>query len=117
MAFSILRKNNYNVAIISGEENSAIQTVAKKFNIEEVHQNIRIKIDVLKDIIRKYNLTPQDYVYIGDDINDIECLEYSKYKITVPHSVLKLKRIKGIQITTAEGGSGVFREVVDCLVG
>lgn len=117
MAFSILRKNNYNVAIISGEENSAIQTVAKKFNIEEVHQNIRIKIDVLKDIIRKYNLTPQDYVYIGDDINDIECLEYSKYKITVPHSVLKLKRIKGIQITTAEGGSGAFREVVDCLVG
>ncbi len=117
MAFSILRKNNYNIAIISGEENSAIQTIAKKFNIEEVHQNIRIKIDVLKHIIEKYQLSKDEFVYIGDDINDLACLEYAKYKITVPHCVKKLKEIEGIQITTSQGGAGAFREVADCLVG
>ena len=44
MAFSILKKNNFMIGIISGEKNSAIEILAKKFNIEEVHQNIRIKI-------------------------------------------------------------------------
>ena len=48
MGISILRKNGYNIAIISGEKNSAIEILARQFNIEEVHQNIRIKIDVLK---------------------------------------------------------------------
>ena len=51
MAFSILRKNDYKIGIISGEGNAAIEILAKKFKIEEVHQNIRVKIDVLKKII------------------------------------------------------------------
>ena len=115
MAFSILKKNNFMIGIISGEKNSAIEILAKKFNIEEVHQNIRIKINVLKGIIEKYNLSQEEYVFIGDDINDIECLEYAKYKITVPHSVNKVKEIEGIQITQSTAGDGAFREVADCL--
>ena len=116
MAFSILRKNNYEIAIISGEKNAAMEILAKKFQIAEVHGNIRIKIDVLKNIVEKYNLSKDEFVYIGDDINDIECLEYAKYKITVPHATQKVKNIKGIQITENQAGNGAFREVADCLV-
>lgn len=117
MAFSILKKKNFMIGIISGEKNAAIDILTKKFCIEEVHQNIRIKIDVLKNIIEKYNLSQEEYVFIGDDINDIACLEYAKYKITVPHAVKKVKDVKGIQITESIAGDGAFREVADCLAG
>lgn len=117
MAFSILRKNGYKIGIISGEQNAAIETLAKKFQIEEIHQNIRIKIDVLKDIVERYNLSKEEFLYIGDDINDIECLNFAKYKITVPHSVQKVKEVEDIQITENQAGDGAFREVVDCLIG
>lgn len=117
MAFSILKKNGYMIGIISGEKNAAIEILAKKFQIEEIHQNIRIKIDVLKNIVEKYNLSKEDFLYIGDDINDIECLNFAKYKITVPHSVQKVKDVEGIQVTENEAGNGAFREVADCLIG
>lgn len=117
MAFSILKKNGYIIGIISGEKNAAIEMLAKKFQIEEIHQNIRVKIDVLKDIVTKYNLSKEEFLYIGDDINDIECLNFAKYKITVPHSVKKVKDVEGIQITEKEAGNGAFREVADCLIG
>ena len=117
MAFSILRKNGYKIGIISGEQNAAIETLAKKFQIEEIHQNIRIKINVLKDIVERYNLSKEEFLYIGDDINDVECLEFAKYKITVPHSVQKVKEVEDIQITENQAGNGAFREVVDCLFG
>lgn len=117
MAFSILKKNDYMIGIISGEKNAAIEILAKKFQIEEIHQNIRIKIDVLKDIVKKYNLSKEEFLYIGDDINDIECLNFAKYKITVPHSVQKVKDVGGIQVTENEAGNGAFREVADCLIG
>ena len=117
MGFSILRKNGFEIAIISGEGNAAIKTMAEKFGIKEIHENIRIKIDVLKNIIEKYNLSEEEFVYLGDDINDIACLEYAKYKITVPHAVEKVKAIKDILITTNAAGVGAFREVVDCLIG
>jgi len=117
MAFSILRKNGYRMGIISGEKNSAIDIIAKKFNVEEVHQGIRIKIDVIKSIVERYNLTEDEFVYIGDDMNDFDSLNYAKYRITVPDAVKKIKDIEGIQITSARGGEGAFREVVDALTG
>ena len=116
MAFSLLRKNDYKIGIISGEKNSAIDILAKKFNIEEVHQDIRIKIDVIKDIIKKYNLSEDEFVYIGDDVNDFDSLSFAKYKITVPDAVEKIKNIPNIQITKNTGGNGAFREIVDCLL-
>lgn len=117
MAFSLLKKNGFDIAIISGEKNSAIETMAKKFQITEIHQNIRNKLEVLKLIIGKYALSQDDYVYLGDDVNDLECLNYAKYKITVPHAPAKIKAVKDIMITVSNAGDGAFREVADCLIG
>lgn len=116
MAFSILRKNGFRIGIISGEKNSAIDIIAKKFNVEEVHQGIRVKIDVLKSIVERYGLNEDEFVYIGDDINDLDSLKYAKHAITVPHAVQKVKEIKGIQTTSAQAGEGAFREVVDAII-
>lgn len=117
MGFSILKKNGFMISIISGEKNAAMDIIAKKFNVEEVHGNIRVKIDVLKNIVEKYGLSKDEFVYIGDDINDAECLEFAKYKVTVPQANYKVKNIEGIQITENSSGDGAFREVADCLVG
>lgn len=116
MAFYMLKRSGIKISIISGEGNSAIETLAQKFGVDEVHQKIRIKIDILKKIIEKYNLSPDEYVYIGDDINDLECLNFAKYKVTVPHAVKKIKAVENIQITENMAGDGAFREVADCLI-
>lgn len=116
MAFSLLRKNGYKIGIISGEANSAIELISKKFAIEEVHQGIRNKLEVLNSIIEKYNLSDDEFVYIGDDVNDYDSLCRAKYAITVPDAVKKVKAIENIQITTCKGGEGAFRELVDSLL-
>ncbi|MBQ7764472.1 HAD hydrolase family protein [bacterium] len=117
MAFSLLKKNGYMVGIISGESNSAIELIKEKFNIEEVHQGIRNKLNVLEEILKKYNLSQEEYIYIGDDVNDYDSLCCTKYPITVPNAVEKIKNINNIQITSVEGGNGAFREIVDSILG
>lgn len=116
MAVAMLKKTDIELGFVSGEKNPIIDLLVEKFKIIENHQDIRKKIDVLKMIIDKYNLKPDEFLYIGDDINDLDCLNYSKIRITVPNSTDKVKKIKGIQITNASGGNGAFREVVDCLL-
>lgn len=116
MAFSILQKNGIKTAIISGESNAAIEILAKKFDIQEIHQNIRNKIQVLKDIVEKYSLSKEEFLYIGDDINDYEALIYSKNAFTVPEAVDKIKSISHIKITKSPSGAGAFREIVDILI-
>ena len=116
MAFSILKKNGYKIGIISGEKNSAIDIINNKFKLDEVHQNIRLKIDVVKSIIEKYSLTQEEFLYIGDDVNDYDSLMFSKYRITVPDAVEKIKSIPQIQITDTHSGNGAFREIADAVI-
>lgn len=116
MGFSLLKKNGFKIGIISGEKNPAIDLISQKFNIDEVFQDIRIKIDVLKYILEKYNLNEEEFLYIGDDVNDFDSLLFSKYAITVPSAVKKIKQIPHIQITLSDGGSGAFREIADTLI-
>ena len=116
MAFSLLKKNGYKIGIISGEANSAIEILQKKFDIEEIHQGIRNKLEVLEQIIEKYDLSDDEFVYIGDDVNDYDALCRTKYAITVPNAVKKVRLIDGIMLTTNTGGDGAFREVVDVLI-
>ena len=116
IGLSRLRRAGIDVIFVSGEKNAIIDYLTERFQLSENHQNIRVKIDVLKSIIEKYNLTQDDYLFIGDDINDLECLEYAKIKITVPNAVERIKKIKKIQITESSGGDGAFREVANCLL-
>lgn len=116
MAVSLLRKAGIELAFISGETNPIMTLLVQRFDIKEIHHNIRIKIDVLKSIVERHNLKKDEFLYIGDDINDIECLKYAKIRITVPNSTHTLKNIDGIQITNESGGNGAFREVIDCLL-
>ena len=116
MAFHLLKKNGYKIGIISGEKNSAIDLIANKFSIDEVHQDIRIKIDVIKSIIEKYKLTQDEILYIGDDVNDYDSLMFLSNRVTVPDAVQKIKNIENIQITERRGGEGAFREVADALL-
>ena len=116
MAFSLLRKNGFKIGIISGEANSAIKILEEKFAIEEVHQGIRNKQEVLKSIIEKYGLSEDEYIYIGDDVNDYDSLMQSKYAVTVPNAVKKVLSVPHIQITENTSGNGAFREVVDSLI-
>ncbi|MDD3436463.1 MAG: HAD hydrolase family protein [Candidatus Gastranaerophilales bacterium] len=116
MGVSILRKAGIELAFISGEKNPIIDLLAERFKIKETHQNIRIKLEVLKSIIEKYNLKSEEFLYIGDDINDIECLQFASVRITVPGAANAVKKVENIQITEQKGGDGAFREVVDCLL-
>lgn len=116
MAFSLLKKNGFIIAIISGEKNSSIDLIKEKFNIEDVHCDIRVKKSVLESILNKYNIAEDEYVYIGDDVNDKECLEMSRYKVTVKNAHKSILKIKDIQVTDNIGGEGAFREVVDKLL-
>ena len=116
MGVSVAIKNGLKVAIISGEESPEITYIAKKFNLEDIHQGIRIKKPIFESIKEKYKLDDDEILYVGDDINDIECLKCSKYAITVDEANYKVKQIPHIQITKAKAGDGAFREIVDNII-
>ena len=66
--------------------------------------------------MKKYSLSPDEVLYIGDDVNDIAAFECVTYKIAPKNANPILKLRDDIQITQNSGGYGAFREVVDELL-
>ena len=116
MGDSVAVKNGINVGIISGEKSKEIDYIAQKFNLTEIHQGIRNKLPVLEEIKNRYNLSNDEIVYLGDDINDIECLKAVKYAVSVKQANYRVKELQSVQFTQASAGDGAFREVVDNIV-
>ena len=115
MGIAIILKKRINFAIISGEKSVAIDIIKEKFPQVDAFQNERNKINVLKSLMNKYNLSEKNIIYLGDDINDIECLNYVKNPVTVPEAHDKVKEIIDIYVTKKSCGNGAFREVVDLI--
>ena len=115
MAISIILKKDIHFAILSGEKSAAIDILKEKFPSIEVFQNQRNKLDVLKTLMEKYDSAPENTLYIGDDINDIECLKYVSFPVSVPNAHLSVKNLDNLFITRNSGGYGVIREVADSL--
>ena len=116
MGVSLLLKAGLDFAIISGEDSNILNYFNKKFGIEEIHKGIRNKGIVLEDLMARKNLKKEEVLYIGDDINDISAFELVEYKIAPTNANPILKLREDIQITTAKGGDGAIREVVDTLL-
>ena len=116
MGISLAIKSGYKIAFISGEKTAAIDIVANRFKIEDVHQGIRDKKPIVEELLKKYTLKPAECLYVGDDVNDIEAMKLVEYRITPPNANYKVKKVDNIQLTNACGGDGAFREIVDSLI-
>jgi len=116
MGVSVAIKNGLKVGIISGDATSAIDLLVQKFNLEDVHQDIRKKLPIVEDIQKKYGLKEDEIVYIGDDVNDIEVFNHIKYSVCPKDAHKSVLKMKNIQHSDICGGDGVFRDVVDTIL-
>ena len=84
-------------------------------NIKEVYIHEKEKLLRLNYLIQKYNLSLTEVAYIGDDINDLECLQSAGVS-AMPQSSPILNRFNPDIVTNCKGGNGAFREFADSIL-
>jgi len=117
MALEILRNKGIKTAIITAENTKIVENRAKKINVDYVFQGIKNKLTTAKELCIQEGLSLENEVaYIGDDINDIELLNYVKYKACPANAMTIVKEIDGMKLLLKKGGDGAVREFVDLLI-
>lgn len=115
MGFEILRKNNILTGIITGENTNIVKRRAEKLKIDELHQGIKNKKEVLEQLVKKYNISYDEVAYVGDDINDIEVIEKCGLSFA-PSDAIKDVKEKVKIILERKGGEGAIREAVEYII-
>jgi len=108
------KKTDVKVVIVSKEKNPVVNARAKKLQIP-VTQGSEDKIIDFNKEIQKRNLKNEEVCFIGNDINDIECIQNAGIGVAVADSYLEILKIADY-ITSKKGGNGAVREICDLII-
>ena len=73
------------------------------------------KDKILNKILIKYNVTPEEICYVGDDIADLVMMKKIGLPVAVANATPVIKDISSY-VTEKAGGSGAVREVTDLIL-
>ncbi|MCM8787912.1 MAG: HAD hydrolase family protein [Candidatus Omnitrophica bacterium] len=110
----LLKRVGLNILVISSETNNVVTERCKKLNLDCV-QGCQNKFEVLKEKTNQLNISLKEVAYLGNDINDIECLKKVGLSACVKDShpeVFKYCKY----VTNACGGFGAVREFCDIIL-
>ncbi len=111
MGVARLRRAGIPVLILSSETNDVVSARARKLQVD-VRQGVDDKVAVLREWSATQQVPLSRIAYIGNDVNDLGCLELVGYPVAVPEAhplVLAAARV----VVRHAGGHGAVRELAD----
>ena len=109
-----LRQSDIEVLVLSKETNPVVAARCRKLGIECL-QGEDDKLDSLVDIARQRDLDTSQITYVGNDVNDLDCIRWAGCGIAVSDAHPEVLAAAD-WITTRAGGHGAVREVCDLIV-
>ncbi len=109
--YHMLPANNITPVIITGRSSAIVAARAKELKITELHQGVSDKLAVLKEVAAKYNALPEEIAYIGDDLNDLDCMSYCGCTACPADAVDEVLETAKY-VCTHNGGQGAVRDFV-----
>jgi 3-deoxy-D-manno-octulosonate 8-phosphate phosphatase (KDO 8-P phosphatase) len=110
-----IQEHGYKTAIITGSKALDIRERAKMLGITYFYEGFLEKQPALEKLVEESGVSPQQMIYIGDDIYDIPLLKTVACAVTVPEAVDAVKEVAHY-ITNRSGGLGAVREICDLLL-
>ena len=115
VAFGMLKEKGIIICILTGEDRNLNRRRAEKLKIDELISGSKNKLSDVKSLCNKYDISPREVIYVGDDINDYEAMQYVGFCCAPADSAESIKKIANYT-TARRGGEGVIREIVDKLI-
>lgn len=111
MGVALLRAAGVPVLILSTETNPVVAARAAKLRVEVVH-GVADKAAALRDWAARHDIALSRTAYLGNDVNDLACLELVGWPVAVPGAhpqVLAAARV----VLDKPGGAGAVRDLAD----
>lgn len=105
------RKAGIKLLVLSKEKNPVVSARCKKLNLPCI-QGCDNKPEVLELEAKRLGISLNEVAYMGNDINDLECLKIVSLPVCVSDSYPDILAVS-LYVTEAKGGYGAVREFCD----
>ena len=101
--------------VITGRRSEIVRKRCEELNIKKVVQGSINKVNDMKLILNDLSISMEETAYIGDDMNDIECMKVVGLCACPNDAVNEVKKICDI-VAEKNGGEGAVREIIEKIV-
>jgi 3-deoxy-D-manno-octulosonate 8-phosphate phosphatase (KDO 8-P phosphatase) len=111
-ALQLAVKKGYLVCVISGGRGQAMQKRFEGLGIQEIFLGVSDKVEVLDGLLRKYALTADGILYMGDDIPDLGMMQAVGLPTCPADAVPEIKAVSQY-ISPYDGGRTAVRDIIE----
>tara|TARA_B110001454_G_scaffold219106_1_gene249951 strand:+ start:2067 stop:2567 length:501 start_codon:yes stop_codon:yes gene_type:complete len=115
MGVELLLQNKIKTVLLTSESSTIAKKRGKKINAAMVITGAKNKKLHLQSICKKFNVSPQQIGYIGDDLNDHQIIQLIGLSATPSDGIMLLKKTVDY-VCKNDGGNGAFREFTDLIL-
>lgn len=114
MGIEMLRHRGLKMLILSREQNPVVRSRAAKLQVDVLH-HIRDKLPALDAWRTEHRLEWAEIAYVGNDINDLDCMKVCGMSFAPSDAHPEAKAISTL-VLQRSGGSGALRELSEYLI-
>jgi len=114
LGMQMLRAAGVQLLILSKERNEVVTSRGKKLEVEVI-QGCDNKRERLAEWLAEHHLQPSEVIYMGNDINDCECMKYVGLSVAPADAHPSVDTVTMWRMN-AKGGYGAVRELADALL-
>ena len=112
----ILPRLGITPVIITGRSSRIVEKRAAELKIGHLHQGIGDKLAKLQEVAAQLGATAEEIAYIGDDVNDLDCIRWCGCTACPADAVPEV--LDAVEyVCKREGGRGAVREFIDSVLG
>ncbi|TWT89671.1 3-deoxy-D-manno-octulosonate 8-phosphate phosphatase KdsC [Pseudobythopirellula maris] len=101
--------------VVTGRASAIVERRAEELGIEIVRQGVSDKAPVVRETAESLGLAMDEVAYLGDDLPDLAPIREAGFGVAVADAVDEVRR-SADWVTTAPGGAGAVRELVEHLL-
>lgn len=110
----MLPKMGITPVIITGRNSQIVANRAQELKITRLHQGIQDKLALLQEIARELDAAQEEVAYIGDDLNDLDCIRWCGFTGCPADAVPEIRAAVDF-VSSRCGGRGAVREFIDLI--
>ena len=105
-------KKNYRIAIISGGSSKGVKKRFEHLGVSDVYLACSNKITAYNELLLKYKLKPEEILYMGDDLPDLEIMQEVGLPACPHDAATEIKEISEY-VSPFNGGDGCVRDIIE----
>lgn len=111
-ALQYASKMGYNIFVVTGGHSQPVKDRLISLGCTEVCLGSKNKLDVYKDLKKRYNFSDEQVVYMGDDIPDYEVMKAAGVAACPQDAAVEIKHISDYQ-SPYFGGNHCVRDIIE----